>query len=300
MEAVSKIRNQYLNALSETDSLRKAWPSWQSSLQNVLSKHGEATGLLPMGASLHDTFRSTGVGDRNQGELSGGGSGWECLICWYLNLLFAGTSVLAMKTTKKFVPEVLRDILCVTIGNNQTNTESDILIFSIPDPSLLNSTYPQKGRAKQLKALDSHLRQRLEKVRVVNLQCKTNWNDNAQVPMLWDNIYNAKANMSNVRVGIKGVAPGSLESFRYAFVTVPTVKAEKIKPTSLAVLRVTNLTGGNYWGLPTTPSIAQNIGELPTQQFGHLLPGGIARHHQVLQQKSRSYLDHFMGLQWPE
>ena len=298
MDAISHIRQQYLDALSKTPTLQKAWPNWQHTLAEQLSIHGEAAGLLPMGELLHDTFRSTGKGDRNQGELSGGGAAWECLVCWYLNFLLHGTAVLVMRTNKKFVPEVLRDLLCVTIGNNQTNTESDVLIFSVPDPDDLSKSYPAKGQKKQLKALSDHLRSRLERVRVVNLQCKTNWNDNAQIPMLWDNIYNAKANMANVRVGINGVAPGSLESFRYAFVTVPTVKVERLGPTSLAVLRVANLTGGNYWGLPTKAAIAQNIGELATQQFGDLIAGGLIRHHEMLQQQSRDYVDNFMALKW--
>jgi hypothetical protein len=298
MDAISQLRQQYLDALSRTPTLQKAWPVWQPALREVLSKDGETAGLLSMGKALHDTFRSTGKGDRNQGELSRGGAGWECLICWYLNFLLHGSAVLAMRSNKKFVPEVLRDLLCVTIGNNQTNTESDILVFSIPDPDILERSYPTKGQTRQRKAFDDHLRSRLEKVRVVNLQCKTNWNDNAQIPMLWDNIYNAKTNMANVRVGINGVAPGSLESFRYAFVTVPTVKTEKLGPESLAVLRVANLTGGNYWGLPTKASVAQNIGELVTQQFGEQLVGGLARHHEILQQQCRDYVDNFLTLDW--
>jgi hypothetical protein len=299
MDAISNVRHQYLDALSKVPTLKKAWPMWRPVLNKELAKHGEAAGLLPMGEALHNTFRSTGTGDRNQGQLSGGGAGWECLVCWYLNFLLHGSAVLVMRTNKTFVPKVLRDLLCVTIGNNRTNTESDILIFSVPDPLILDRSYPAEGEAAQLKALDDHLRLRLERVRVVNLQCKTNWNDNAQVPMLWDNIYNAKANMANVRVGIHGVAPGSLASFRYAFVTVPTVKVELFKPDSLAVQRVTNLTGGNYWGLPTKESIAQNIGELVIQQFGDQLDGGLTRHHQLLQQESRDYIDHFMMLNWP-
>ena len=300
MDAISHVRFKYLDALSKTPSLKNVWPMWRPVLEEQLLTHGEAAGLLPMGETLHDTFRSTGKGDRNQGELSGGGAGWECLVCWYLNFLLHGSAILVMRTNKKFVPKVLRDLLCVTIGNNQTNTESDILIFSVPDPLILGRSYPVAGQARQLQALDDHLRSRLERVRVVNLQCKTNWNDNAQIPMLWDNIYNAKANMANVRVGINGVAPGSLESFRYAFVTVPTVKVEKLTPNSLAVLRVTNLTGGNYWGLPTKSSIAQNISELVIQQFGDQLAGGLIRHHELLQQESRDYVDHFMTLNWPE
>ena len=47
----------------------------------------------------------------------------------------------------------------------------------------------------------------------MNLQCKTNWNDNAQIPMLWDLIYNAQGfKISNISVEIKGI---SLNSFLF-------------------------------------------------------------------------------------
>ena len=50
----------------------------------------------------------------------------------------------------------------------------------------------------------------MDYVNFVNLQCKTNWNDNAQVPMLWDIIYSSNEKLNNISVGINGVSPHSL------------------------------------------------------------------------------------------
>ena len=41
-----------------------------------------------------------------------------------------------------------------------------------------------------------------------------------------------------------------------------SVKLEKIKNTSVAVLRVRNLSGGNYWGMPSSTGIANSVKEM--------------------------------------
>ena len=51
----------------------------------------------------------------------------------YLNLIFWDTPVLAVKTKKDFVPKCIMDSLTVNISSNSTNSESDIVIFDIPE-----------------------------------------------------------------------------------------------------------------------------------------------------------------------
>ena len=85
--------------------------------------------------------------------------------------------------------------------------------------------------------------------------------------MLWDMIYNSESRLSNVSVGINGFSPESLRKFKYGFATVPTIKIEKLKPYGVSVLRVKNLTGGNYWGRNTVSDIAASIKEFPSRHF---------------------------------
>lgn len=94
------------------------------------------------------------------------------------------------------------------------------------------------------------------------IQCKTNWNDNAQVPMLWDAVYAADRFRNGITVGQNGYSIRNVDMFTYSFATVPTVKLEKIKKDSTCVLRVRNLSGGNYWGLPSQIGIADSLKEM--------------------------------------
>ncbi|MDB9969140.1 hypothetical protein OAE08_05705, partial [Gammaproteobacteria bacterium] len=89
-----------------------------------------------------------------------------------------------------------------------------------------------------------------------------NWNDNAQIPMLWDMVYSAKGFGRSVTVGSKGRSIESFASFTYSFVTVPSQKdIAGYKVTSTAVNRVKHISGGNYWGLPNKQGVADSLNE---------------------------------------
>jgi hypothetical protein len=128
------------------------------------------------------------------------------------------------------------------------------------------------------------------------VQCKTNWNDNAQVPMLWDLIYNSKDfRITNVSVGIKGVNPASFRRFAYAFMTVPTSKGP-FNPTSLAVLRVKNMTGGNYWGRKSAAGVSSCINEF-FRNFPDVFTGGVMQHLKK-QLENPAVLEAFLSLKF--
>ena len=116
--------------------------------------------------------------------------------------------------------------------------------------------------------------------------------------MLWDMIYNSKSNLPNVSVGINGVNPNSVNSFKYGFATVPSNKLSNFKPTSLSVLRVKNLSGGNYWGHPTKSSIASSLKELPNRNYTQVFQGGIAAHINNQISLNNKLLKNFLDLSW--
>jgi hypothetical protein len=110
------------------------------------------------------------------------------------------------------------------------------------------------------------------------LQCKTNWNDNAQIPMLWDMIYNSSTfRIPYVSVGRNGVNPSSFRQFSYAFVTVPSNQGV-YQAMNTSVLRVKGLTGGNYWGKATEQNIAASLKELFGRRFPTVFSGGVISH----------------------
>ena len=290
MSFVEAYKRNYLNELSKIHSFKNSWNVWGPLIQKeLISPTG--TNIYDLGDKLSSIFSSNVVG-RSQSTQSGGGAAWECLVVWYLNLVFWETSTIILKTNKKYVPECIKDLLTVTIANNPTNTESDVVLFNVPDSTKLNN------KDVTNKILNGHISSKLNKTTLVNLQLKTNWNDNSQIPMLWDMIYNSQTKLSHVSVGINGVSPNSLNNFAYAFATVPTNGVSKYKVNSVAVLRVKNLTGGNFWGHPSKTGIASSIKELPTRNFSNEFSGGVTSHIQNQIINNNQYINDFLTLSW--
>jgi hypothetical protein len=270
MEHLAAFKIRYLKQLAAVGSFRDSYVVWGPHIRGILGGRVDGQSLFNLGDHLSEIFRTTGGDGRSQGSLSGGGAAWECLVCWYLNLIFWNTPIFVARQNKSFVPPVINDSICVTISNTQTNTESDIVIFSVPEVDQLEGN--------SLKDLNEHLTQRIGDAELCVLQCKTNWNDNAQIPMLWDMIYNSSTfRIPYVSVGRNGVNPSSFRQFSYAFVTVPSNQGE-YKPMNTAVLRVKGLTGGNYWGRKTEQNIAASLKELPGRRFPTVFSGGVISH----------------------
>jgi hypothetical protein len=292
MDKINEHKTKYLRHIASLESMSQSWIVWEHEIRAKLSSNPTGSEILNLGDSLSDIFQANATSGREQGSLSGGGAAWECLNSWYLNLVCWNTPVMIIKQKKTFVPPIINDSLSVTISNNQTNTESDIVMFSIPlsDTEVLQNS--------KLSTINDHLTRKFGEVVLVNLQCKTNWNDNSQVPMLWDMIYNSDSRLPNISVGINGVSPKSVGSFKYAYVTVPTNKLTSYKPSSIPVLRVKNLTGGNYWGHASKPNIASSIKELPNRGFSKFFSGGICAHIDATIKNDPDYLDKFLTLSW--
>lgn len=106
------------------------------------------------------------------------------------------------------------------------------------------------------------------------IQCKTNWNDIIQTPMLWSLVYYLSRDninwtiSSNINFGSGLYTLPRLKDFSYSFVSVPTqnngeyetdpdkkAKLEadfenKFSETNLPIKRAKLIRGGYYWGLP--------------------------------------------------
>lgn len=202
--------------------------------------------VFDLGDTLSDIFFLPS--GRSQRSLTTSGTAWECLLVWYLNLILWDTNLVASRRSKKFVPAVINDALTVAIGQNHANTESDIVIFSSPPEN-------------DLKRINLEIKKNISSQYLEVMQAKTNWNDSAQIPMLWNILYHSQKNpMSNLTVGINGFGPDLFDEFRYSFVTVPTTPIPK--SNSLPVVRVSNLSGGNYWGKKSQTGIAISIKEI--------------------------------------
>jgi hypothetical protein len=279
-----------LQHLAGVSSFATSWPDWSPPIFTALGSPPSGSSVFALGDQLSDVFRTRSVGERSNENVSVGGAAWEGLICWYLNLVFWGTDVVVIKPHSDYLPEVIRDALSVSIQNVSTNTESDLVAISIP-----NGNY--QGDA-DVHVVNRILLSSTSSASLCVIQCKTNWNDNSQIPMLWDLIYNSTTfRVPNVSVGRNGMSPASFLRFAYAFVTVPTSRGP-FSLSSLPVLRVRGLTGGNFWGHKTKVGVARSINEFFTTNFPTTFGGSVQTHIQSSIVSSPGILNRFLTLKF--
>ena len=268
MNPIENLRSTVIRELHSLDTMKNVWPVWSGTINSIIGS-GKITSrnVIEIGNNLYEIFKSTATG-RGQSDVSAGGAAWEALVCWYLNLCLIGSRTVVIKSKKANIPGCISDCINVNYGNFTSNTESDLLAITFPDLAELSSEF--SGSHKQvMELLTEMVEQNFTDTELGIIQCKTNWNDNAQIPMLWDLIYASNGFSSNAKVGTNGFSHNKLKKFTYSFVTVPTVKPEKFKPTSTAVMRVKNLSGGNYWGRPSELGIASNLFSIIQNNFAN-------------------------------
>ena len=277
-------RELSIKKLFETNGFSTVWPTWKNKIQTDIFNSAPPTEHLiySIGDNLRDIFRTTGQAGRSQSDVSGGGANWEALVCWYLNICLIDRRTFVLKHNKDLIPSPIKDAITVNYGNFSSNTESDLIAITFPDKAEYtidkeqilikdihgNSVDISKGKNYNfLPILDALVARDFDDIEIHIIQCKTNWNDNAQIPMLWDAVYSANTFRNGISVGTNGYSIHDAKRFTYSFVTVPSNQIEKngrltYKNTSTAVLRVLNLSGGNYWGLPSETGVASSIKEL--------------------------------------
>jgi len=232
---------------------------------------------------------------RSQSKLSSGGAAWESLICWYLNLCLIGRRTIVIKHSKKLIPTPVSDAITVTYDNDASNSESDLIAVTFPDKPEYSidknqirikdsdgeevrttTTSKTGGKSYRLLPIINALVQRdFNEIEIHIIQCKTNWNDNSQIPMLWDSIYAAIDFSNNIRVGTNGYSIHNIKKFSYSFVTVPTNNLKNYKINSTPVIRVRHLSGGNYWGRTSVSGIASSLKEMLNRNLQNGSPKSI-------------------------
>lgn len=256
-------------AVENVLSLRSMQNGWKDRREFMLEATGnppEGRRVLDLGDKLADVFSLSPIRGRTQGGLSSSGVVWEGLVCWYCNLCLIGSRAVVIKVRRDITPQPLRKAVAVQINNIEAASETDLMAITFPDRLEYTemTELPQGGLLKRLNSLaDKHFEEYCLNI----IQCKTNWNDSAQIPMLWDMVYNdANFSGSRVHVGSNGHNLKELKGFKYSFVTVPTNKG-KFAPGNLSVARVSKLSGGNYWGREGTTGVASSIKQIIDRNF---------------------------------
>ena len=264
---IERLRQTVVNDLFATKTVNQSFSFWKPLIQQFIGSTPNAQSVLDLGEHLREIFQSSSDSNqRNQSDVSSGGTAWEALVTWYVNLCCVGSRVVAVKKMKQ-VPTPIQDAIAVNYSNFSCTTESDVTVIVFPnDPIFTNpnrTLLKRSGRVDNSK-LSEAVSHTFEDFEIGIIQCKTNWNDNAQIPMLWDMIYSAGGFRGRqITVGRNTFSIQQLgDGFSYSFVTVPSVKLDHFKNTSLAVKRVYNLSGGNYWGLETKDGVARCVKEI--------------------------------------
>ncbi|KQC01712.1 hypothetical protein [Pedobacter sp. Hv1] len=270
------LRKKSVQAIFQTPTMQNVWPTWLNEIHHHLGANFAENDIINLGDNLGNIFRSTAIAGRDQGALSSGGTAWESLVCWYINLCCVGSRIVAIKTMS-MVPKPIQDATTINYANFACNTESDITVIIFPNANDYNqdvnnlniiddhgNTIPTTvtGRINP-HALNFLTERDFLNLEIGVIQCKTNWNDNAQIPMLWDMIYSAGGfSGRNITIGRNNFNIQHVRNFTYSFVTVPSNARANYNQNSVAVKRVTNLSGGNFWGQHTNVGVARSVKEI--------------------------------------
>lgn len=288
VSALDAFRCEVLRSVAHLESRTAPWSAFRGVIDRRLGAAPTPRLVFELGAHLKEALVAF-PWDGTAGHAAKAGKAWEILVCWYLNLVFWGTNVVAVLPVRGTVPSVLADALVVRIRNVETTKETDLVVFSVPEQPA--------GAALGVEEIDRIIRRDPKQCRLGVIQCKTNWNENAQIPMLWNIVYlysMMNQHVPNVSVGRNGVSPQSFEQFSYSFATVPTNTPKgptrrhpaedplrmnrSFSATSTPVVRVSALSGGNYWGVPTIPSVADALSEYFGRNFLSQFSGGVQAH----------------------
>ena len=135
-------RKSSIDSLFKTKTFNKCWQVWQPNIKNILGTNYSDSDIINLGDHLSTIFRTTGGGGRGQGSLSGGGTAWESLVCWYINLCTVGSRIVAIKKMS-LVPKAIQDAITVNYGNFACNTESDFTVIVFPNIPEYNTDISQ-------------------------------------------------------------------------------------------------------------------------------------------------------------
>lgn len=276
---IEAYRKAAVESAMSTNSAINSFPHWSKAISTITGGRLSGKIIFDLGDHLRDIFNAssqgnTRVGENTNSSVSAGGAAWESLVCWYLNLSLIGSNVVVIKSKKDLLPRFVTDAIAVKYNNFKSNTEADLIYIAFPK----NVEWPEKEEKEHFSSYFDRalsIAYSMKDIGIGVIQTKTNWNDNAQIPMLWDMVYSAKGFGRNVTVGSKGRSIESFSSFTYSFVTVPSQKNidKNYKVTSTAVNRVRNISGGNYWGLATKDGVADSLNEFIGRNLSDYIPG---------------------------
>ena len=273
-DVIEQLRNDAVSKLFTTPSMEKAWEECHPFIINLIESPPQADKIFDLGDHLREIMFSSyqEIENPTQSEIqsmkSTSGVLWESLLAWYCNLCLIGTRSVVIKKSKSLVPSQFLDAITADYGTQQEDSEADLIALTFPNKVDFTSFPTLK------KLVDEHFKD----FELGVISCKTPWNDFTVIPQHWNMVYNLAINNPDaleMKIGINDWDVTVLKKFFYAFATLPSQKPEIIKSTSLPVVRLEKLSGGNFWGLPSKKDIAKSMKEIFKKNFSSSIGDGI-------------------------
>lgn len=265
---IEALRADVISDVFSNESFQGCWAIWKPQILNKCNNVQDAKALLDLGDSLRDIFKSTRPQDGRGGQsgVSAAGNLWEFLIAWYLNICFIGSRAVVIRKSSK-LPKPIKDALTVYYDNLACSTEPDLTVLVFPNKEIFTGSpdalLSPRARNIDNERISKEVAKYFELFQIGVIQCKSNWNENSQIPMLWDIVYNSGGiPAQNIVVGTETFNLKDLRRFTYSFVTMPSNQLDGYSPTRVEISRVRNLSGGNYWGVPTANGVAKSVKEI--------------------------------------
>lgn len=265
---IEEIRKDAISDIFGNRKFCSCWEIWKPLIKEKCDNCNYAKALLDIGDSLRDIFKTTrpGSGRGGQSEMSSAGTLWEAIILWYMNICLLGSRAVVIKKSSK-LPKPIKDALTVYYDNLACSAEPDLTVMVFPkkdvfvgEPDLFLTP---RARNIDNEKLSNEVAKYFELFQIGVIQCKSNWNENSQIPMLWDIIYNSGGiPAQHIMVGTETFNLKDLKRFTYSFVTMPSNGLNGYSSTRVEISRVRNLSGGNYWGVPTKNGVAKSVKEI--------------------------------------
>ena len=106
---VEELRRVSVTKLFATNTMTNCFPVWKTAIDGFAPTKTPAL-ILGLGDHLSEIFRQTGTAGRGQGEVSSGGTAWESLVCWYLNLCLIGRRTVVIRHNRDLIPSPVSDV----------------------------------------------------------------------------------------------------------------------------------------------------------------------------------------------
>ena len=265
---IEKLREDAISDIFSNSTFQKCWEVWKPIDLEKSNHVADAKSLIDLGDHLREIFKSTRPeeGRGGQAGVSAAGNLWESIIVWYLNLCLVGSRAVVIRKSSR-LPKPIKDALTVYYDNLACSAEPDLTVIVFPKKREFSAEPDQflspKAKNIDIDKISEKVALHFELFQVGVIQCKSNWNENSQIPMLWDIVYNSGGiPAQNIMVGTETFNLKDLKRFTYSFVTMPSNSLDGYSPTRVEISRVRNLSGGNYWGVATRNGVAKSVKEI--------------------------------------